>query len=51
LLEDGPILRKQFHQYFFTEIDEMKLSDLISVEQQEGESALEYIQRFRSIRR
>ncbi len=43
-------LKKQFHDYFFAGINELKLLDLISVEQQEGESAMEYIQRFRNIR-
>nr|ABA96628.1 retrotransposon protein, putative, unclassified [Oryza sativa Japonica Group] len=43
-------LEKQFHTYFFAGIDEIKLSDLISVRQQEGESAMEYIQRFRNVR-
>ena len=43
-------LEKQFHEYFFARIDELKLSDLISVEQQEGESAIEYIKRFRNVR-
>ena len=43
-------LEKKFHRYFFTGNDEMKLSNLIWVEQQDGESALEYIQRFCSIR-
>jgi hypothetical protein len=41
---------KQFHRYFFTGNDEMKFSDLISVEQQDGESALECIQIFCSFR-
>nr|CAE05596.1 OSJNBa0032N05.25 [Oryza sativa Japonica Group] len=43
-------LEKQFHDYFFAGIKELKLSDLISVEQQEGESAIEYIKRFRNVR-
>ena len=42
-------LEKQFYKYFFDGIDEMKLSDLLSVEQQ-GESAMEYILRFCNIR-
>ncbi len=43
-------LEKQFNDYFFAGINELKLSYLISVEQQEGESAMEYIQRFRNVR-
>nr|XP_025877531.1 uncharacterized protein LOC107279274 [Oryza sativa Japonica Group]ABA94831.1 retrotransposon protein, putative, unclassified [Oryza sativa Japonica Group] len=43
-------LEKQFHEYFFARIDELKLSDLLLVKQQEGESAMEYIKRFRNIR-
>jgi hypothetical protein len=42
-------LEKQFHRYFFTGNDEMKFIDSISVEQHDGELALEYIQRFCSI--
>lgn len=42
-------LERQFHKHFFVGIDEMKLSDLILVEQQEGESAMEYFQRFRDV--
>lgn len=43
-------LEKQFHQYFFAGDNKLKCSDLILVKQQEGESAVEYIQRFRDIR-
>ena len=40
---------EQFHDYFIAGIDELKLSDIILVEQQEEESAMEYIERFRNI--
>jgi hypothetical protein len=43
-------LEKQFHDYFFASVSEMKLSNLMSMQQQEGESAMEYIQRFRDVR-
>ena len=43
-------LEKQFHQYFFAGDNKLKCSDLILVKQQEGESAVEYIQRFRDVR-
>jgi hypothetical protein len=43
-------LEKQFHDYFFAGVSELKLADLISVEPQEGESAMEYIQRFCNVR-
>lgn len=49
-IQEWADLEKQFHDYFFAGVSELKLSNLISVEPQEGESAMEYIQRFRNVR-
>jgi hypothetical protein len=40
-------LEKKFHKYFYTGINELKLTDLTSVQQQTGESLSSYIERFR----
>nr|ABA92245.1 retrotransposon protein, putative, unclassified [Oryza sativa Japonica Group] len=49
-IKDWADLEKQFHSNFFAGIGELKLSDLVSIQQQEGESAMEYIKRFRNVR-
>ena len=43
-------LEKHFHKFFFASIQEMKLSDLISVKQRPDEPTSEYIQRFKDVR-
>ena len=44
-------LEKRFHKYFFTGIHEMRLADLIMIQQRNDQSVPEYIQRFRDIMR
>lgn len=40
-------LEKQFHQFFYSGMDEKKLSDLVSLKQRNDESVAAYMQRFR----
>jgi hypothetical protein len=43
-------LEKQFHSYFYSEVHEMKLSDLTAIKQRHDEPVHENIQRFREMR-
>ncbi len=43
-------LEKQFHNYFYSGVHEMKLSDLIAIRQRHDEPMQDYIQRFREMR-
>ena len=43
-------LEKQFHQFFYTGIHEMKLTDLTNLRQRNDESVAAFIQRFRDIK-
>ena len=48
-INDWDDLEKRFHKYFLTGIHEMRLADLIMIEQRNDQSVPEYIQRFRDI--
>ena len=43
-------LEQKFHKYFFAEVREMRIIDLMAVRQRAGESVTEYVQRFRDVR-
>ena len=43
-------LEKQFHQFFYSGVTEMKLTDLTSLRQRNDESVSAFIQRFRDIK-
>ena len=43
-------LKKQFPQFFYTAIHEMKLSDLTELRQRNDETVASYIQRFRNVK-
>ena len=43
-------LEKQFHQFFFSGITELKLTDLTSLRQRNDESVADFIQRFRDVK-
>jgi len=43
-------LEKQFHQFFYSGICEMKLTDLTSLRQRNDESVAAFIQRFRDVK-
>nr|AAT93877.1 putative polyprotein [Oryza sativa Japonica Group] len=43
-------LEKQFHSYFYSEVHEMKLSDLTAIKQRHDEPVHEYIQIFKEMR-
>ena len=43
-------LEKQFHQFFFYGITELKLTDLTSLRQRNDESVAAFIQRFRDVK-
>ena len=43
-------LEQKFHKYFFAEVREMRVTDLMAVKQRAGESVTEYVQRFRDVR-
>ena len=43
-------LEQKFHKYFFAEVREMRIIDLMAVKQRAGESVAEYVQRFRDVR-
>ena len=43
-------LEKQFHQFFYSGIEEMKLTDLTSLRQRNDESVAAFIQRFRDVK-
>ena len=43
-------LEKQFHQFFYTSVHEMKLTDLTSLRQRNDESVAAFVQRFRDIK-
>jgi len=43
-------LEKQFHQFFFSGITELKLTDLTSLRQRNDESVYAFIQRFRDVK-
>jgi hypothetical protein len=43
-------IKNKFHDYFFTNETELKLSHLVSVKQKSNESVTEYIRRFRDTR-
>ena len=42
-------LEKQFHQFFYFGIEEMKLTDLTNLRQRNDESVAAFIQRFRDV--
>ena len=43
-------LEKQFHQFFYFGIEEMKLTDLTNLRQRNDESVTAFIQRFRDVK-
>ena len=43
-------LEKQFHQFFYYDIEEMKLTDLTNLTQRNDESVTAFIQRFRDVK-
>ena len=43
-------LEKQFHQFFYSGIEEMKLTDLTNLRQRNDESVTAFIQRFRDVK-
>ena len=43
-------LEKQFHEFFYSGVSEMKLTDLTSLRQRNDESMSAFIQRFRDIK-
>ena len=43
-------LEKQFHQFFYSGIEEMKLIDLTNLRQRNDESVAAFIQRFRDVK-
>ena len=43
-------LEKQFHQFFFSGITKLKLTDLTSLRQRNDESVSSFIQRFRDVK-
>jgi hypothetical protein len=43
-------LEKQFHKYLFARVQEMKLTDLTTLKQRNGEPVPYFIQRFKDIR-
>ena len=43
-------LERQFHQFFFSGITELKLTDLTSLRQRNDESVASFIQRFRDVK-
>ena len=43
-------LEKQFHQFFYSGIEEMKQTDLTNLRQRNDESVATFIQRFRDVK-
>ena len=43
-------MEKQFHQFFYSGIEEMKLTDLTNLRQRNDESVAAFIQRFRDVK-
>jgi hypothetical protein len=43
-------VEKQFHKYFFSGVQEMKLIDLTALKQRNNEPVSNFVQRFRDIR-
>ena len=43
-------LEKQFHQFFYSGVCEMKLTDLTNLRQRNNESVAAFIQRFRDVK-
>ena len=43
-------LEKQFHQFFYSGIEEMKLTDLTNLRQRNDESVAAFVQRFRDVK-
>ena len=43
-------LEKQFHQFFYSGIEEMKLTNLTNLRQRNDESVAAFIQRFRDVK-
>ena len=43
-------LEKKFHTYFYTRIEEKKITDLTTIRQRNNESSAEFLQRFQEIR-
>jgi DNA-binding transcriptional regulator YbjK len=43
-------LEQQFHNYFFSSIHEMKITDLTRLEQRNDETVAGFVQRFREVR-
>ena len=43
-------LEKQFHQFFYSSIEEMKLTDLTNLRQRNDESVAAFVQRFRYVK-
>jgi hypothetical protein len=44
------ILKQQFHNYFFSSINEMKITDLTRLKQTNDETVAGFVQRFREVR-
>ena len=43
-------MERQFHQFFYSGITELKLTDLTGLRQRNGESVAAFIQRFRDVK-
>jgi hypothetical protein len=43
-------LEQQFHNYFFSSINEIKVTDLTRLKQRNDETVVEFVQRFREVR-
>jgi hypothetical protein len=43
-------LEQQFHNYFFFDIHEMKITDLTRLKQRNDETVVGFVQRFREVR-
>jgi len=43
-------LEKQFHQYFYAGVQEMRITCLAALKQRTDESVSEFVQRFRDVR-
>jgi hypothetical protein len=44
-------LAQQFHNYFFSGIHEMKITDLTRLKQRNDETIVGFVQRFREVRK
>jgi hypothetical protein len=45
-----PDLEQQFHNYFFSSINDMKITDLTRLKQRNDETVARFVQRFREVR-